>query len=693
MASAGLQDVEMAATPVDAASSLRELALKSIKSRRKPLSESFLPLRPPPPEAAFQLDYGQEDVSPSCDAPHAAAAPAAEPPAPMSPVVVPASAPKPPSLSITRPTPVPDNQAREEGEISDEDEAQAAPQPPNPPSPLPLPASTLQVPRGSRHSTPSAATPVSLDTRPPLFERLSDHPFASSSQALTRSEEPTAVRTDPVPVLPASSHSLDTDHIRPGVALNQDQYDKAKDIVLDLLGWGVDPEYLVDCGVTREVVYYVFTELNLRLPKNLDTIGLAPFTPEDALELQKSAMMPPPPPPARSKLLPQDLPSVSTNVVVHTPSPPPAVSPARTSSAIESPRPISTSDLHDMEQQRRQELMARKAAIASKKLKNVPPATSVPPSTSTESEDMNIDSVEDFLKTIGSSSATSHSNGATPHQSNDDDMDIDEIPGLSGASAYKASASASSSSASRTPLSSSTLISPTESTYTLLSPNEPPPSSTESSTTQSTETSTSSLTETQLSEGPALQRRVFRRPVASDFVDFDEGRPPSHNSRNGYRHANGGQRRRPTGFASVISQPRCIIDVSDSEGEGDGDVVMRDMQTAWRSGYASPAPTKPFLAHLNTNGWATPPVSTPTPTPGIATPTGTMTPAVLLEKENEIQRMREIIAQKERRLKEAKALESSAKAEVKQEETPVALPPESGSSQVATCTGAARMPA
>ena len=56
--------------------------------------------------------------------------------------------------------------------------------------------------------------------------------------------------------------------------MNQEQYDTAKDIVLDLLGWGVPPEYLVDCGLSREIVFYVFLELNLRLPANLDVSGL-----------------------------------------------------------------------------------------------------------------------------------------------------------------------------------------------------------------------------------------------------------------------------------------------------------------------------------------------------------------------------------------------------------------------------------
>ncbi|KAH0586232.1 hypothetical protein H2248_007484 [Termitomyces sp. 'cryptogamus'] len=740
MASSGPQDVEMCSPPSDSALSLRELALKSMKSRRKPHSEYLLPPRPPPAEATFQLDYGQEEASPPRDTPQAQVVSTSKFPAPKSSVVViptpqAVSAPKPATVSEIGPTPVPDNQTREEGEISDEEEVQPALEPPRPPSPLPQLASTITVPRGPRHSTPSASSQVPLDSshsRLPLFERLSDPPAMPDSPAFARSQESSAMQIDSAPTSPAPGYLVDPDHIRPGVSLNQDQYDKAKDIVLDLLGWGVDPEYLVDCGVTREVVYYVFTELNLRLPQNLDTNGLMPFTPEDALELQKTVLMPPPPPPVRARRPSEDSPSVLTKAPIHTPSPPPAASPAGASNtplrAIESPTPVSTSDLHDMEQQRRQELMARKAAIASKKSKNMPPTTSSPSSplqSNSKQSDMNVDSVEDFLKTIGSSSASSSniigSRIDTCHSHNVDDMDVDEIPGLSGASSYKASALVSS----NTPqIPSSSLVSSTESSHAVLSPNQPPPLSTESDSTtyssrstetntsvteptlspnqpppsstesgsttyssQGAETSNSSLTETQLSEGPTLQRRVFKRPVASDFVDFEESRPPSHSSsRNGYRQTNGGMKRRPTGFASVVSQPRCIIDVSDSEGEGDGDVVMRDMQIAWRSGYASPVPTKPFVAHLNTNGWATPPVST-TPTPIItsvvSTPTGTMSPAALLEKENEIQRMREMIAQKERKLKEAKALEVSTKADVivKREETPVMLPPDGGPSR------------
>jgi hypothetical protein len=61
--------------------------------------------------------------------------------------------------------------------------------------------------------------------------------------------------------------------------VTQRQYDTAKEVILDILGYGVPPEYLIDCGLSREIIYYVFTELNLRLPNNLDIVGSPPYPP------------------------------------------------------------------------------------------------------------------------------------------------------------------------------------------------------------------------------------------------------------------------------------------------------------------------------------------------------------------------------------------------------------------------------
>lgn len=38
----------------------------------------------------------------------------------------------------------------------------------------------------------------------------------------------------------------------------------------DILGYGVPPEYLIDCELSNAMIYYVFSELNLRLPSNLE---------------------------------------------------------------------------------------------------------------------------------------------------------------------------------------------------------------------------------------------------------------------------------------------------------------------------------------------------------------------------------------------------------------------------------------
>ena len=56
-------------------------------------------------------------------------------------------------------------------------------------------------------------------------------------------------------------------------SVSDEELDLAKSIVLDLLGWGVPPEYLVDCGVSSQVIYKIFTDLHLRLPQNLSYFG------------------------------------------------------------------------------------------------------------------------------------------------------------------------------------------------------------------------------------------------------------------------------------------------------------------------------------------------------------------------------------------------------------------------------------
>lgn len=90
-------------------------------------------------------------------------------------------------------------------------------------------------------------------------------------------------------------HTLLSDKLTTGYIVNQEEYAAAKDAVLDLLGWGVPSEYLVDCCISRELLYYVFTELNLCLPSNLDITAAIPYPPSHMLFIT-----PPAPPPRHS---------------------------------------------------------------------------------------------------------------------------------------------------------------------------------------------------------------------------------------------------------------------------------------------------------------------------------------------------------------------------------------------------------
>lgn len=52
--------------------------------------------------------------------------------------------------------------------------------------------------------------------------------------------------------------------------MTERQLNKCKDDILDLLGYGVEPEYLGQRCTNSLMLYYAFTELHLRLPRNLN---------------------------------------------------------------------------------------------------------------------------------------------------------------------------------------------------------------------------------------------------------------------------------------------------------------------------------------------------------------------------------------------------------------------------------------
>ncbi|KAJ7134715.1 hypothetical protein C8R44DRAFT_870318 [Mycena epipterygia] len=607
----------------DPASSLRAAALLTLKSkRRKPTVDtsgsSGHSQRPPTTDSSLQLDYGQEDTGSS-----------------PTDVAIP--------LKTSHPD-LEDGQMREEGEISDSEDAPSKS----------ASKTTLDTPTVVKVESPTHN----------LLDRIRDPPHSGPS----------------LTPFSLGEHFIDADHVRPGLSMNQDQYDTAKDIILDLLGWGVPPDYLVDCNLSREIVYYVFSELNLRLPHNLDTVGLIPYTPAHvALYSRPLSAIPPsahPEVPASSRLLhghpslpPKPLAGPNAAIArgpspvqrpAGQPSPPhpssPSIPPSPTSS-----QPSVPGSLHDMERQRRQELLARKAVQASRKIKPPSDASSTASSSYAPADQLGVqdqdeemtpaiatEAVDDFLKTIGEKSVTPE---AFTQPEATDTMDIDEIPGLGGSvSSHRSTGSSFYSDNHSQPATyaDQVVISPAESSFSVVpthapSQSDPPPSSGESSSTAFGLEQANY--DEQLSYHQALQRRGAKRPTAADFVDFDPG------SRNGYNNGSmpNPLRRKTASFASVSGHRKLVIDLSDSEGEGAEDFVMHEAEWEGGSGYSSPAPGRYPGAPVSAGagGWATPP--------------GTMTPAALMEKEQEIRKMRELIAQREKsRMQKAMSRTSTA---------------------------------
>ncbi|KAF9468491.1 hypothetical protein BDZ94DRAFT_1245487 [Collybia nuda] len=669
-------DAPIASILSDPASSLRAAALLTLKSKRRkpPIDHSQpLPSRPPPSDIGFQLDYGQEEITPPLTV-------ISEGHSILS------------RLPTTKSTE--DDQAREEGEISDEEVLQ---NPTNPsflssPEQLLIPPvanlETSRPPTSSPRPVSQLMTASSL-LKPKLSERISDPPFSALAGE-------TAMLVDSPLVNDLPLRLIDANHVRPGLALNQSQYDTAKDIVLDLLGWGVPPEYLLDCGLTKEIVFYVFSELNLRLPQNLDITGILPYTPEvkGLVERSQSTSI------SQASRHPSQGHSGLPTKSPQPESPPQTFEDSSftthsiNKSVIEATiHASSSSNLHDIEQQRRQELLARKAVIASRKYK-VPATVEVtantgpvlvataedskPYSNNGHDVDMAVptETVDDFLKSIEPKPESTPTlaqptslDSLVQRRVNGDEMDIDEIPGLGSSRSFQPS-SGSTPNAEEPPDAPEQHrdASPALSVTNSVSQFEYPPSSTESTKTSFNTlfpVVDSHLTENQIFQ----QRRGTKRPVASDFVDFETVPRPYSGLSGGF--SNGTAVAGPVsrnafgnGFASVSGMRRCVIDLSDSEGEENTEVIMGDMggnNVKERRGVRSFISLAPTRSTAASNRWTPPPASAITPGLSIAASTsnGTMSPAALMEKEIEIRKMRELIAQREQnRMKKVTAARS-----------------------------------
>ncbi|PCH39993.1 hypothetical protein WOLCODRAFT_162011 [Wolfiporia cocos MD-104 SS10] len=566
----------------------------------------------------------------------------------------------------------------EEGEIS-EPEAAAAVAPPEV-----APATTTSDKKKNSNNASLPNLPP-IKTEPSLPTRMAQPPGSDLPA--------TTVPLEAVP--PAYPYVVDANHVRPGLAMTQLQYDTAKDIVLDLLGWGVPPEYLVSCGLSREIVYYVFTELNLRLPANLDITGIPPYEPPPP-----SAQAPSPHVvnmPQRldfTTLQPQRSASVSRNHVPPTPQTIPHTegSTSQTMSVLApafvpttTSKPTVDPNLLDMEMQRRQELLARKAVYASRKQKqnstgsvgDSPVATPATPA-SAESRDVEMHdstkSVDDFLESIGRTSEKEDGTGTAPPApviSPDAAraMDVDEpIPGLSGIDEPGSATSSSSSEASTRPRSTPAGDSQPSASTARNSPGRDSTPSSRSTPQRAKSDSPAAGSETDMDAVPGLltsqsrsytvdgtmfasgSRRGTKRPVAADFVDMDPDPSHSHssNGQDGYHSSfyQPSARRKTGAFAGVSSMRRCVINLSDSEDDGSED----ESQSYRRRG-------RPTLHHAAStllqrdNTIALRPPSRTGSSMGIMSPASPLpvgSPAALREKEQEILRMKKKIAQVER---------------------------------------------
>jgi len=409
-------------------------------------------------------------------------------------------------------------------------------------------------------------------------------------------------------------------------------------MILDLLGVGVPPEYLVQCGLSRELIYFTFTELRLRLPAGFDTAGIPQYSPEfleSLYEFQKPL----------GNLDVVDSAQQQTSQPI-------ADKQAGTPSGSKSVTPtISVSgspSLHDIEQQRRRELLARKAVMASRKgkrLQTPAPRTPSPQSTNASSgntpfKDIEMASadvtpaatVDAFLNSIGPTRPTTiqrpPGSPSPPAKAEPDGMDIDEIPGLGGTWPSEEP---------NTPVvrpSPASVPTSTPSTSTL------PPNTPNSTGTPTGPLSSGESTPLLPDSGVVPQRRGTKRPVAADFVDAERSHSHAY-----YPSFPNGQsqtyppyaKRKTGGFAGISSARRCVIDLSDSEDEEHSE----DTDALLQPRSLPPSRHGSFNSHFTTNGpFST--TNTPPPTGGNSLPG-----ASLFEKELEIKRMREMIAQKE----------------------------------------------
>ncbi|KIM31043.1 hypothetical protein M408DRAFT_274598 [Serendipita vermifera MAFF 305830] len=81
-------------------------------------------------------------------------------------------------------------------------------------------------------------------------------------------------------------------HSRPGLAMTFEELNKAKVLILDLLGWGLSPENLVEAGISKECLVPCLRELKLRLPSNIDLSDVVLFDPPPDINSPSNSPLP-----------------------------------------------------------------------------------------------------------------------------------------------------------------------------------------------------------------------------------------------------------------------------------------------------------------------------------------------------------------------------------------------------------------
>ncbi|KAL5482492.1 hypothetical protein ACEPAI_9086 [Sanghuangporus weigelae] len=693
-----------AEAPPDSVSSLRALALSTLRSKRRKDTTGAaaapnhpLPTRPLPPDIGnVFLDYGTETKEEQDS-------------------LIPSTLPedrKPAIGSISQAAF--DAEMKEEGEISDEEFC----------------ASSIASSTSPKHSAKDAeyglksfpSTKAAHLVTTPIKIEPQKSPPSPNEQHLRQSSMAPQDRGIWNSWVPSE------DHVRPGLKMNMEQFNLAKELILDLLGWGVSPEYLVDCGLTREAVFYTFMELNLKLPQNLDVSGFLP-SPSPPVPTSKDD--------GRVSPIDAQRASLSHPLPAKPPTQAPSMTSPTTAASIPQPTHPNGQDLSDMEARRRLELQARKAVLASRRKKAMPSSAepSVPATSSATPAVLDgsiVDepepivpatAIDDFLKSMIETTSTS-SQSSTPVSAHKARTLSGGVPlGVSSStsSTVPTESSVTSTFPASTPMDMDTkqdtmdgllqagpvpsrpgsfidgmisvapasatkaTVTSGESTPVLAAPqvsgrpsrNAIPPTAPREM--RSKDSFTSSPSNVQVTNG----RRGTKRPVAMDFVDVEHDSAFQHGASMSAQPPS--VRRKLGSFAGLGSHAsrRCVIDLSDSEGDDEHDETVNEKQVSQFQQASS--------STLNTSRVTVTP--TPAPRPSSTRPASTaglrppqsaspaLSPEALEDKERQIKQMREMIARREQeRLR--KFAEKSR--------TPAATPPHYSSS--AGSVGVERLP-